>query len=105
MIWSVVVYDRRAYGAMSWAAHPDRLEVRRGVWWRRVVTIPRTRVQHTDVIQGPLQRRCGIATLVIHTAGTQFAKVDVPGLSRETAEALRDWLIEPNHSSGVDDGV
>jgi len=96
LLWAAMWFLPRSYRAMSWAVHPDRVSLRKGVWWRRAITVPRVRVQHTDVKQGPLQRRFGIATLVIHTAGTQHAKVELPGLSLEAAEHLRDWLIEPS---------
>lgn len=102
LVWSIVGYHPRAFRAMSWTPHPDRLEFREGVWWRRVITIPRTRVQHTDVTQGPLQRRCGIATLVVHTAGTAYAKVDIPGLAQADAEHLRDWLLVRNDKAELD---
>ena len=81
---------------MSWLAAPDRIEVRKGVWWRSAVTIPSRRVQHTDVAQGPLMRRHGIATLVVHTAGTRYATVEIPGLLHATATSLRDFLIRLN---------
>lgn len=70
------------------------LEIRKGVVWRSVITVPRSRVQHTDVNQGPIQRRFGLATLVVHTAGTESASVELGGLSRATALAIRDELIE-----------
>ncbi|HQX83726.1 MAG TPA: PH domain-containing protein, partial [Vicinamibacterales bacterium] len=69
------------------------LEIRRGVIWRRVVNVPQTRVQHTDVSQGPIERSHGLSTLIVHTAGTEHAQVALPGLSREDALALRDQLL------------
>jgi membrane protein YdbS with pleckstrin-like domain len=69
------------------------LEIRRGIFWRREITIPRARVQHTDVRQGPLQRQYGVAKLVIHTAGTEAASIELNGLSLPIAKWLRDALI------------
>jgi membrane protein YdbS with pleckstrin-like domain len=69
------------------------IEIRRGVYWRVVVNVPRSRVQHTDVSQGPLERRFGLGTLVIYTAGTDYAKVDLPGLDHATALRIREHLL------------
>lgn len=69
------------------------VEIRRGVVWRTVVNVPRSRVQHTDVSQGPLERRFGLGTLVIYTAGTEHAKIDLAGLDHGTALAIRDHLL------------
>jgi len=70
------------------------LWIRRGVFWKTEISVPKSRVQHTDVSQGPLQRRFDIATLVLHTAGTQHAAVALGGLSYSVALAIRDYLIE-----------
>ena len=56
--------------------------------------MPRSRVQHTDVEQGPLQRKYGVATLIVHTAGMEEAKVRLEGLTRGTALRIRDYLIQ-----------
>lgn len=69
------------------------VEIRRGVFWRKVINVPRSRVQHTDVSQGPLERRYGLGTLILYTAGTDHAKVDLAGLSHATALAIRDHLL------------
>jgi len=55
--------------------------------------VPRSRIQHTDVTQGPYERRFGLATLVVYTAGTEHASIPIEGLSHETALAFRDALL------------
>ena len=68
------------------------LEVRRGVLWRSVIDVPRSRMQHSDVSQGPLERMHGLATLSVFTAGTRYALVRVQGLSHERAIEIREHL-------------
>jgi hypothetical protein len=72
---------------------PDGLWIDRGVWWRSETFVPRTRIQHTEVNQGPLARRYGIATLKLFTAGTQHAEVEIDGLAHGDALWLRDELL------------
>lgn len=86
----------------SYKVDDQGIEIRRGVVWRQVVNVPHSRVQHTDVSQGPLQRSHGLGTLVIYTAGTDHAKVELAGLSHETALAIRDHLLS---GSGGGDAV
>jgi membrane protein YdbS with pleckstrin-like domain len=71
------------------------------VVWRRIINVPRSRVQHIDVSQGPLQRTYALGTLVIYTAGTDHAKVELRGLSHARALRIRDHLLP----SGGDDAV
>lgn len=78
------------------------IEIRKGVLWRNIHNIPRNRIQHTDVRQGPLERRFGIATLLIFTAGTANSSVELNGLTHARALEIRDYLIA---SEEEDDGV
>ena len=87
--WPVVRYRHVRYRV---DAHG--FTIRRGVFWRTVTSVPKSRVQHTDVSRGPVQRHFGLATLVIHTAGTHDASVSVSGLSHREAVAVRDALID-----------
>lgn len=73
---------------------PDGLLVRRGVWWRSETFVPRARIQHTEVNQGPLDRRWDMASLSLHTAGTRLEHIVLPGLPRVIAEQLRDTLLD-----------
>lgn len=70
----------------------DRLRVVRGVMFHADTVVPFNRVQHLDVEQGPLERAFGIARLILHTAGTHNASVVLPGLSHETAVAMREAI-------------
>ena len=72
------------------------VRIRRGVLWRTVISIPTSRVQHTDVSQGPVQRSYGLATLTVHTAGTEGASISLSGLEHGVAKRLRDHLL-PDH--------
>lgn len=78
----------------TWRLSPFGLEIRRGVWFRHAVSVPRARVQHTDVARGPLERRFDLATLVVHTAGHQDSEIRLEGLEHATALAIRDYLLE-----------
>ena len=68
------------------------LRIRSGVFWRKVSWIPISRVQHTDFSQGPVQRRFGLATLTVHTAGTAGASISLAGLEHGIAKRLCDHL-------------
>ena len=86
--WPAIDYRHASYRV-------DRLgiEIRRGVFWRTLINVPRSRVQHTDVSQGPLERRFGLGTLVIYTAGTDHAKVSLAGLEHGRALHIREHLL------------
>ena len=67
----------------------ELLFVMRGPWRRRMWIVPVGRIQALSLSRGPVQRRLGLASLAIDTAGAPL--VDAPrivDLRRETAEAL-----------------
>jgi uncharacterized protein len=94
--WPEISYRHTCY-----RVDPHGIEIRRGVLWRHTISVPKSRVQHTDVSQGPLQRTYALGTLIIYTAGTDHAKVELPGLGHARAMRIRDHLLP----SGGDDAV
>ena len=89
------------YRHIRYRTDENGFTIRRGVLWRGVTSIPKARVQHTDVVQGPIQRRYGLGTLVIHTAGTQDSSVLLSGLPYDKALPIRDFLIAGDERDGV----
>ncbi|MDI9238376.1 PH domain-containing protein [Lysobacter sp. LF1] len=89
----------KQYRYTYWKLDDEGLAIRRGRMWQRETRVPITRVQHLDLKRGPLQRMRGLATLIVHTAGTRHSAVTVPHLDADDAERLRDRLgrqIDPD---------
>jgi len=82
----------RKYRLIFWRLDNQALGVRRGYLWHSEKRVPVSRVQHLDLRRGPLQRLFGLATLVVHTAGTQMNTVSINGLLLNDAQHLRDRL-------------
>jgi membrane protein YdbS with pleckstrin-like domain len=66
---------------------------RRGIIFQRQVAVPYGRLQLVDVSRGPLSRLLGLSELKLVTAAASSG-VTIPGLPLESAEKLRDHLIE-----------
>ncbi len=88
----IFIYTGAAHRRFKYTMNEHGLFIHRGVFWRRKIVVPRNRVQHTDVTQGPLERKFDLAELVVHTAGTRNASVKLPGIYHKDAEALRESL-------------
>lgn len=88
--WSVLVAPRRRWARWAYAFTGTELHVARGWFTHAHTIVPVRRVQHIDLIRAPLERRHGLATLVLHTAGTEHSRVVLPGLAQEEAERIRD---------------
>ena len=89
---AIVVLPRRRWRAWGYREEEDELHVRHGLLIRVRTVVPFGRVQHIDVAQGPIERQFGLATLILHTAGTRGAAVPLPGLPHDEAERMRDRI-------------
>jgi hypothetical protein len=98
LIWLASREPRWVFRNTSYRVSDQGIQIRKGILWKQVIDVPRSRIQHTDVMQGPLGRRFGIAKLTIHTAGTQHSSVELDGLAREVALEIRDYLIREDRT-------
>lgn len=89
----VHLYAGASHRRLRWRLDEVGLRIRRGVWWRAETLVPLSRLQHVDLNRGPIERRYGLASLKVYTAGTRLASVDLTGLADARAVELRDALI------------
>jgi uncharacterized protein len=101
LVWQTFSWPQIQYRHSSYRLDAQGIEIARGVVWRSIIHVPVSRVQHTDVSQGPLQRHYGLGTLTIYTAGTEYARVDLHGLAHARALAIRDHLLPRRSDDGV----
>jgi uncharacterized protein len=101
LAWQFYRWPAVTYRFASYRIDEQGLEILRGVYWRTITTIPRSRVQHTDVSQGPLERRYGLGTLVVYTAGTQHSQVNLSGLDFTIARRIRAHLLPGDEGDAV----
>lgn len=65
---------------------------RSGLYWRKTVMIAFNRIQHVEVSSGPLQRRFGLASVKLFTAGGSSVDLKIDGLTAERAEQVRTFI-------------
>ncbi len=80
---------RLAYPYLGYLAREHDFSVRYGLINRTVTTIPFKRIQNSVVNQGPLERRFGLSTLRISSAG---GSLSIPGMPFEDASRLRAFV-------------
>jgi uncharacterized protein len=100
-LWYSFWRPPRAYRAWGYRIDDRVLETRSGIVFKRARLLPLSRLQHVDIERGPFERMYGLASLVLHTAGTHSANILIPGLDAGEAVRLRDRLVE----IGGDDAV
>lgn len=89
---TVIFLPSKTYRRLQYRLTDRLLQVTRGWTFHTDTVVPLVRVQHLDVIRGPIDKMFGIATLVVHTAGTHNSIVTVPGLAPDRAAEIRDII-------------
>ena len=92
LLYYVFIRPGRQFKRWGYAKTEDELHVAHGILVHTETSVAFHRVQHIDIAQGPIERMCGVWELVLNTAGTLNSRIRLPGLSRDTAEALRDEI-------------
>lgn len=90
-----------AHARLRYRLDEHGLTIEHGILWRHRIIVPRVRVQHSDISQGPLQRAFGVATLRLYTAGSRFTVNSLPGLADDRARALRRQLLDEGDGDAV----
>lgn len=85
----ILIYPPIEYIQWAYMIAPDRIEIKKGIFYRTHTVIPISRIQHVAVTQGVLQRPFGLSTVQIHTAGDIM---EIQELSTEVAEDICSHL-------------
>jgi membrane protein YdbS with pleckstrin-like domain len=101
LAWFCQIWPAVEYRYTSYRLDSAGIEIHSGVVWREVKNVPRSRVQHIDVSQGPMERSYSLSRLVIYTAGTDHSRVELSGLDHAVAFELRNHLLP----RGADDAI
>ncbi|GAA5154659.1 hypothetical protein GCM10025768_26140 [Microbacterium pseudoresistens] len=89
---TLIVLPRQAR-AIGYMLRDDDIVFRKGILWQRMIAVPYGRMQLVDITHGPLDRAFGVAKLKLVTAAATTG-VEIPGMTQEAAETLRDTLID-----------
>jgi membrane protein YdbS with pleckstrin-like domain len=78
----------------SYSLRESDLHYSSGLFFRSVVSQPITRIQHIELKRGPIERKAGLATLQVFSAGGEMHTFQIPGLPIETAQQLRHFILQ-----------
>ena len=99
IVWGVfftvsLILARYRYDIKGYVIRTHDIAYRRGIFFRRVTTIPFSRMQHCEIQEGPMERLFGISTLLVFTAGGSSSDLAIPGLPPEEAGRLRNYILQ-----------
>ncbi|MCL1137778.1 PH domain-containing protein [Shewanella pneumatophori] len=94
IVISVVSYVRYQHAkSLAYAVCEHELIMQQGFWWVKRTSLPYSRLQHVSLSHGPLERHFNLATIKCFSAGSGSAEIELPGIEQQTAEQLRQHLL------------
>lgn len=100
MVWPSIAVPRRGY-----VLRDRDILFRKGVVWRSITAVPFNRIQHVETSNTPLDRKFGLATLQLFTAGGSSGDLKIDGLARDVAEQLRVYILNKAGASIENSGA
>ncbi|XJZ27577.1 PH domain-containing protein [Bacillota bacterium Lsc_1132] len=96
----VFLFPKLKWRRWRYEVHEVEIELQHGLFILTRTLVPMVRVQHVDTIQGPILRKYGLASVVVHTAATAH---QIPALEENEAEELRVYIS--NLAKAADEDV
>jgi membrane protein YdbS with pleckstrin-like domain len=91
-VW--LLEEIKGFPRRGFAVREHDVSYRFGWMYQNVITVPFSRIQHSEIVQGPVSRWFGICNLKIYTAGSAGTNLRIPGLESEVAKQLRQVIDE-----------
>ena len=92
------IHQERSFNYLAYAVRDKDIISQKGWIIRSVKICPFNRVQNCTLNTGPLERKYGLASLSLYTAGSAGADMRINGLSQEEAETLRQFILNKINS-------
>ncbi len=78
----------------AWALREKDIQFKKGWLFQTTYIIPFNKVQHCELVSGPIGRKYGLASIKINTASSNNIDISIRGLKQETAEQLKAFIME-----------
>ncbi len=85
------------YRSLEYIIDDDAVKMKKGVFWRKRVTVPYQKITNVDVTQGPVQRMFNIGSIHVQTAGAgsaQAVQAELRLMGVMDLDGLKDTIME-----------
>lgn len=102
VMWLVIIFIPLAvyipayFHSLEYSLEDDAIRLKKGVFWRRVTTVPYAKITNIDITQGPLERLFNVSKLHIQTAGfsgNQATHAELMMVGICNAEDLKEQIM------------
>lgn len=88
-----LLWMKKAFRVRGYSVRERDVSVRKGLFFRRTITVPISKIQQVTIKQSVIERALGLYKLDISDGSQGAIAVVIPGLTEERANELRDHLL------------
>jgi len=96
ILWVAIAYW------YTFASHPYKgiavrekdILYKKGIFWRKIIIVPYNRVQHLETHRNPIERKLGLSSIKLYSAGGHGADLDISGLKAQKAAQIRQFILD-----------
>lgn len=88
------LFMRLSFKRTGYALREKDVLYRTGWIIRRMQVCPFNRIQHCSVHAGPLERKYGLASISLFTAGSDGSDIKIHGLTDAMAASIREFIMQ-----------
>lgn len=93
-ISTLIAFIEIGFKNLAWALREKDIIFKKGWLFQSTHIIPFIKVQHCELMSGPIGRRFGLASIKLNTAASNHLDISIKGLKKETAEQIKAFIMD-----------
>tara|TARA_B110000046_G_scaffold185609_1_gene228077 strand:+ start:15675 stop:16178 length:504 start_codon:yes stop_codon:yes gene_type:complete len=88
----VILLNFLGFKKRKYAVREKDISYKSGIFFKKLTTVPFSRVQHIEIDEKPISRLFGLASLSIYTAGDSSDDLVIKGVTKKIASQIKEFI-------------
>lgn len=89
---AIITFLKASFPKRKYAVRTKDISYKSGIFYKKLTTVPFSRIQHIEVDETPLARLFNIAILSVFTAGDSSDDLVIKGLEKQEALRIKEFI-------------
>jgi len=88
----VILLNFLGFKKRKYAVREKDISYKSGIFFKKLTTVPFSRVQHIEIDEKPISRLFGLASISIYTAGDSSDDLVIKGITKQIALQIKEYI-------------
>lgn len=88
----IFAYLKASFPLRMFALREKDISYKSGLFFKKLTTVPFSRIQHVEIDEGPISRYFQLASLSVYTAGDSSDDLVIKGINKEEALQIKEFI-------------